>query len=493
MPTQEIDQEWQLDRIDQRDLPLDGEFTYEADGSGVRIYIVDYGVRGTHQEFTGRLAAGHSTVGGNPHTDSQNHGTIVASLAAGTTCGPAKGATIVPVQVAISGSISAAEVAEGCDWIIANHPGGPAVVNVSLQFSNSNVVDAAVRRLIGAGFPTVTIAGNNNADVGTTSPARVREAIVVGASNPSDAKGSTSSYGPGVDLWAPGEANWAATNASDSSFAAVSGTSTAAPLVAGVIACILQNYPHLSPRQLRDYLVWASTKGRLTGLPKFTPNRLLYSPLMVEQWLAVERAKRYRPTRRPVREFARPLGLWAPGNRWPTLADDAAPPIPQASGSLSLQIGLSGAAVQPPATVPQATGTLALELILDGSADQPTATVPTVTGTLALELGLTGHAQQPSAAVPEASGTLTLELDLSGQAVQPANTATGTLNLELGLSGTATQPTATVPQASGTLELLLGLSGRARDPNIPRYRELAVAATATTVTTKATHREVEIR
>lgn len=328
MPTQEIDQEWQLDRIDQRDLPLDGEFTYEADGSGVRVYIVDYGVRGTHQEFTGRLAAGHSTVGGNPHTDSENHGTSVASLAAGTTCGPAKGATIVPVQVAISGVVSSNEIAEGCDWIIANHPGGPAVVNISLQSSANVVIDAAVRRLIGAGFPTVTLATNNNADVGTTSPSRVREAIVVGASNPSDAKRSTSSYGPGVDLWAPGEANWAATNDSDSSYATFSGTSAAAPLVAGVIACILQNYPHLSHRQLRNYLVWASTKGRLTGLPKFTPNRLLYSPLMVEQWLAVERAKRYRPTRRPVRSFEQQGGVWGLGNPWPTLGEPFDPPDP---------------------------------------------------------------------------------------------------------------------------------------------------------------------
>src|SRR5690606_41989627 len=147
-----------------------------------------------------------------------------------------------------------------------------------------------------------------------------------------------------------------------------------------------------------------------------------------DEWqLAAERTKTYRPVRRPVRHFARPLGVGAPGNRWPTLADDPAPPVPQASGSLSLQIGLTGSAEQPQSTVPQATGTLALELILDGSADQPTATVPTVTGTLALELGLTGHAQQPSAAVPEASGTLTLELDLSGQAVQPPNTATGSL------------------------------------------------------------------
>jgi len=329
MPTQEIDQEWQLDRIDQRDLPLDGEYTYEADGTGVRVYVVDYGIRDTHDELTGKVVGGHSVVGGDPFDDQEGHGTAVASLVAGETTGVAKGASLVAVQVAVTGNISSTAISDAADWIIANHPGGPAVVNMSIQSgSGVGAIDDAVRRLIGAGFPTVVIATNLGQDVGLNSPARVREAIVVGASNSADQKRSSSNYGPGVTLFAPGEAVWVATNDADDSYGTFSGTSAAAPLTAGVIACILQNYPDLSHQQLKNYLVWASTKGRLTDLPKFTPNRLLYSPLMVEQWLAVERAKRYRPVRRPVRSFNQQGGVWGLGNPWPTLGEPFDPPDP---------------------------------------------------------------------------------------------------------------------------------------------------------------------
>src|SRR5690606_14730263 len=138
MPTQIIGDEWQLDRIDQRDLPLDGEYTYEADGTGVRVYVIDYGIRDTHDEVTGKGVGGQSVVGGGPFDDREGHGTAVASLVAGETTGVAKGASLVAVQVAVTGNISNAAISDAAAWIIATHPGGPAVVNMSLQSSGGN-------------------------------------------------------------------------------------------------------------------------------------------------------------------------------------------------------------------------------------------------------------------------------------------------------------------------------------------------------------------
>lgn len=315
MPTQNITNEWQLDRLDQRDLPLDDEYTYEADGTGVRIYIVDSGVRGTHDEFTGRIEAGHSTVGADPHVDTQGHGTAVASAAAGTLSGVAKGATIVPVQVDSDGDPwSRSEVAEGFDWVVANHPGGPAVINFSGGYtSDASGMEATILRAATI-FPVVVAAMNNNQDVSAWVPQRRRVLVVVGASNDADAKRSTSNVGPGVDLYAPGENSWVADNSADNAYRTANGSSYATPLVSGVIACILENYPTLSPKQVRDYLVWASTKGRLSGLPSFTPNRLLYSPLSVQTWL---NSRYQRRTRRPADSYAAVTDRWGASNPWP--------------------------------------------------------------------------------------------------------------------------------------------------------------------------------
>ncbi len=272
---------WGLDRIDQRALPLSTTYTYTPTGSGVRAYIIDTGVRTTHDEFGGRATSGFDSVDGLPADDCNGHGTHVAGTVGATTYGVAKQVQIVAVRVLnCSGSGSTSGVIAGIEYVTANHAAGqPAVANMSLGGSASSALDTAVRNSIADGVTYVIAAGNENSNACSSSPARVAEAITVGATTRTDARASFSNFGTCLDLFAPGNGITSAWSTSNTATNTISGTSMAAPHVAGVGALALQGASTSSPSQVRDAIINSATAGVVTSPGSGSPNRLLYSPL----------------------------------------------------------------------------------------------------------------------------------------------------------------------------------------------------------------------
>ncbi|WP_461022291.1 S8 family peptidase [Thalassiella azotivora] len=271
---------WGLDRVDQRNLPLNRTYTWTPTGSGVDAYIIDTGVLTSHQEFSGRTASGYSAVNdGRGTTDCNGHGTHVAGTVGGTTYGVAKGVTIIPVRVlGCDGSGSNSGVIAGMDWV-ANNASGPSVANMSLGGGASTATDAAVNRMVSAGVTVVVAAGNENQNACNVSPARAPAALTVGSTTNSDARSSFSNYGSCVDVFAPGSNITSAWYTSNSATNTISGTSMASPHGAGVAALYLQGAPNASPATVNNAIVSTSTPNVLSGVGSGSPNRLLYSLL----------------------------------------------------------------------------------------------------------------------------------------------------------------------------------------------------------------------
>jgi subtilisin family serine protease len=268
---------WGLDRIDERDRPLSGTYSYTRTGSGVNAYVIDTGIRRTHTQFGGRAVSGFTAVNdGRGTTDCHGHGTHVAGTIGGSTYGVAKGVRLFAVRVlSCSGSGTTSGVIAGVDWVRANHI-KPAVANMSLGGGASSSLDTAVNNSINAGVMYAIAAGNSNANAASFSPARVSAAITVGSSTISDARSSFSNFGSVVDIFAPGSSITSAWSTSDTATNTMSGTSMATPHVAGVVARYLQGNSLASPSTVRNALVNVSTTGRLSGIPSGTSNRLLF-------------------------------------------------------------------------------------------------------------------------------------------------------------------------------------------------------------------------
>ncbi|MBI4169609.1 MAG: S8 family peptidase [Acidobacteria bacterium] len=276
LPAAESAASWGLDRIDQRDLPLNGLYDPGATSAGVHVYVVDTGLDTGHAEFTGRVGEGHSATGDGIRDDN-GHGTHVAATIGGTNFGVARKVVIHPVRVLVNGSGSDSDVIEGVDWVAdhARRNGWPAVANLSLGGGVSPALDLAVCNSIRAGVTYAVAAGNDAADACGSSPARVVQAVGAGSTDRSDRRSSFSNTGACVEVFAPGSDITSARNGGGST--TLSGTSMASPHVAGVAALCLERAPGSPPDAVRRCILDHASRDRLSDVGARSPNLLLYA------------------------------------------------------------------------------------------------------------------------------------------------------------------------------------------------------------------------
>jgi subtilisin family serine protease len=276
--TQTSPPSWGLDRIDQRGTTRDGSYTYGNDGSGVHAYIFDTGIRSTHDQFAGRIGAGHTMVfDGNGTEDCHGHGTHVSGTVGGSLHGVAKRVTLHPIRVfGCSGGASTSSIISALDWVVKNGE-RPAVANMSLGGGFSSAFNTAIENAVSAGITIVVAAGNSTTDACTVSPASAPSAITVGSTASNDAISSFSNRGPCVDLFAPGTSIASAYHTSNTAAATMSGTSMASPHVAGAAVLYLAANPSATPAQVDAALKTNATGNTISALPVNTPNLLLFT------------------------------------------------------------------------------------------------------------------------------------------------------------------------------------------------------------------------
>ena len=273
---------WGLDRIDDRDLPLDGSYTYTTTATSVTVFVLDTGIRSTHAEFGDRVQADGFTMY-DSWEDCNGHGTHCAGTVGGATVGVAKGVKLVSVRVLdCNGYGSMSGFVDGLNYVVNQRSSGastgPALLSMSLGGPVYRAVDDAIEALYNLNMLSVVAAGNANRDAATSSPAGAPYALTVGSTQSNDRRSGFSNWGSAVDIFAPGSTVYSSWWQSDSDYKAISGTSMACPHVSGVVATYLEKNPTATPSQARSAVLGAATLDKVTD-PRGTVNRLLYSVL----------------------------------------------------------------------------------------------------------------------------------------------------------------------------------------------------------------------
>ncbi|ORZ29501.1 peptidase S8/S53 domain-containing protein, partial [Catenaria anguillulae PL171] len=255
-------------------------YAFDLTGKGVHVYVLDSGIVATHPEFAGRANLAYQVQSARLY----GHGSHVAGLIGGLQVGVAKEATVHGVRVLGCDDTSNSDVVEAIDWVVRNAQ-RPAVINMSLgprpqpngQYQRVRSIDDAIARAIAANIPVIVAAGNDNLNACSGSPAGSPGAIVVGATSPNDTRAAFSNFGPCLTLFAPGDGIVSASNrpgpngAAVGGYATFRGTSQAAPLVAGVVAQMLQANPELKPADIAAQLRSLASPD-VVGDPRGSPN-----------------------------------------------------------------------------------------------------------------------------------------------------------------------------------------------------------------------------
>lgn len=270
---------WGLSAISNANPPSSsGSYHYDSTaGAGTFAYVLDSGIYLEHQEFQGRAVFGADTSG---VASEKRHGTLVAAIINGATYGVAKKATVVDVQVLGDETGTTSGIIAGISWtvndVVAKKRAGKSVINMSLTGGSSTILNDAVQKAIDAGITVVAAAGNSNQDASTLSPANHPNVITVAGSNKKYQRWTHSNWGSVCDIFAPGEDILSASPNSISASRVSSGTSEAAPHVAGVVAYLLGLEGSRTPAQVWTRLQELAIKGKITDT-KGVPNLLLYN------------------------------------------------------------------------------------------------------------------------------------------------------------------------------------------------------------------------
>ncbi len=268
---------WGIDRVNARS-GLDGQYGWRASGEGVTAYVIDTGIRITHNEFGGRASYGYDFRDNDPvASDCNGHGTHVAGTIGGATYGMAKDVDLVAVRVFGCGNFgNSGDIIAGFDWVAANAQ-LPAVANASLTVSDSPASRAATQSIVDAGVAFAVAAGNGyGANACNYTPARVADVMTVGSTDSSDRRSSFSNVGSCIDFFAPGSSVTSAWYNSDSATNTISGTSMASPHVAGAAAMLLEVKPNFSPERVRNIIYNFTTKNAVSN-SNTANNHLLYN------------------------------------------------------------------------------------------------------------------------------------------------------------------------------------------------------------------------
>jgi subtilisin family serine protease len=270
-----------LDRIDSR-TGIDGSYNdFGFNGSGIHIFVIDTGIRFSHHEFTGRLGLGFSALDGSPGIqDCNGHGTHVASIAAGTKFGVAKGAIVHAVRALdCAGSGTTADVIEGLNFVLTAAATVPAVANLSVFGPRSTALNDAIENLVTANIPVVAAAGNFNLDACLASPSSAPNALTVGATAQGETRAAFSDFGLCLDLFAPGVGVLGAGIANDDATASMDGTSQSAAHVTGAVALFLQRFPRTAALKVNGGVAGNATPG-IVGDAHGSPNLFLFNDFL---------------------------------------------------------------------------------------------------------------------------------------------------------------------------------------------------------------------
>jgi subtilisin family serine protease len=264
---------WGIDRIDQHTLPLSNSYTYNASGTGVRVYVIDSGLQANHPQFGTRASNVYDYAGGSG-ADCNGHGTHVAGTIGSATYGVAKNVYLRGVRVVdCAGNGTTSAVIAAMDRVRLNHV-KPAVANMSLGYPFSAAVNTAATNMINAGVFTAVASGNDNRDACGVSPASASGTLTVNAGDRFNARAGFSNYGGCTDAYAPGvdvTSTWIGGGTNT-----LSGTSMASPHAAGVGALYKNVFGDVASGTIVSWIISNSTPGVVTGNPAGTPNRLLF-------------------------------------------------------------------------------------------------------------------------------------------------------------------------------------------------------------------------
>ncbi|KNG50766.1 alkaline serine protease alp1 [Stemphylium lycopersici] len=271
---------WGLGSISSRTRGATSYIYDSTAGQGTHSYVLDSGIRTTHVEFEGRASWGYNSVN-TVNTDNFGHGTHVAGIIGAKTYGVAKKTNLIAVKViGDDGLGTASGVLDGLSWalndIVTKNRRPTAVINMSLGGPASSVIDNAMTAVSNQGVLAVVAAGNENQLASNVSPARSPTALCVGNINSNDARAPTSNYGSAVDIWAPGTDIVSTWYTSDTATRTESGTSMAAPYVAGIVSYLRAlEGPSIGPAA-RTRVLALATPGRVTDTLG-APNLLAYN------------------------------------------------------------------------------------------------------------------------------------------------------------------------------------------------------------------------